>query len=451
MIDIFFKQSNLDFDKSTVIRNKGSIFVDAYFIPEDEICPCCNSTNLVKNGHIHKTVKHCVYTTSLITVRCNFQTYKCKNCNNIFQEKNTFSPDKICFSYESIYQILDALKSANASFESVAKTFHISRQNVIDLFDRFFTYSPSNNLPTILSFDEKHIGKSISDHKYLFIMLDWKTKKIYDILESRDKNTLWKYFSSFSKEQRSQVLYVTMDMWATYRDIVKHFFKNAKIAVDSFHVMENINRAMNKVRCIVMSKYNQKTEFLEDNHLFYYFLKKFDYFFTKEFDDIIEYPIRVQKLKTKLDKHEIMKYLLDIDDRINEAYELTSKYREFNKTANITNCAEQLDELIELFLHSSLEQFNEVGRTLKNWRDEIINSFITIDDCLTIPKKKNEIPVPRRLSNGPIEGINSIIEQVKINGKGYTNFKRFKMRIIYVINKELVIKGSHTKLFRNTK
>ena len=146
-----------------------------------------------------------------------------------------------------------------------------------------------------------------------------------------------------------------------------------------------------------------------------------------------------------------MKYLLDIDDRINEAYELTSKYREFNKTANITNCAEQLDELIELFLHSTLEQFNEVGRTLKNWRDEIINSFITIDDCLTTPKKKNEIPVPRRLSNGPIEGINSIIEQVKINGKGYTNFKRFKMRIIYVINKELVIKGSHVQLFRNTK
>lgn len=112
-------------------------------------------------------------------------------------------------------------------------------------------------------------------------MLDWKNKKIYDVLESRDKNTLWKYFSSISKEKRDKVLYVTMDMWSTYRDIVKHFFKNAKIAVDSFHVMENVNRAMNKVRCIVMAKYNQKTEVLEDNHLYYYFLKKFDYFLLK--------------------------------------------------------------------------------------------------------------------------------------------------------------------------
>ena len=215
--------------------------------------------------------------------------------------------------------------------------------------------------------------------------------------------------------------------------------------------MENINRAMNKVRCIVMVKYNQNTEVLEDNHLFYYFLKKFDYFFTKEFDDITKYPIKVQKLKTKLDKYEIMKYLLDIDDRINEAYELTSKYREFNNTANITNCEEKLDELIDLFLSSSLEQFNDVGRTLQNWRDEIINSFITIEECLTIPKKKCKIPIPRRLSNGPIEGINSIIEQVKINGKGYTNFKRFRLRIIYVINKDLVFKGNPNKLLRNIK
>lgn len=199
--------------------------MNAFFIPEDEVCPYCNSNNLVKNGHVHKIVKHCVYSSSLITVKCNFQNYKCKNCNSIFQEKNAFSPNNISFSYESIYEILDALKYANASFESVASTFHITRQNVIDLFDRFFTYTPSSTLPTILSFDEKHIGKAISDHKYLFIILDWVNKKIYDILDSRDKNTLWKYFSSISKEQRDKVLYVTMDMWSTYRDIVKHFFK----------------------------------------------------------------------------------------------------------------------------------------------------------------------------------------------------------------------------------
>ena len=47
----------------------------------------------------------------------------------------------------------------------------------------------------------------------------------------------------------------------------------------------------------------------------------------------------------------------------------------------------------------------------------------------------------RRLSNGLIEGLNSIISQINMNGKGYSNFDRFKLRIIYIINKNLTIKN----------
>ena len=46
----------------------------------------------------------------------------------------------------------------------------------------------------------------------------------------------------------------------------------------------------------------------------------------------------------------------------------------------------------------------------------------------------------RRLSNGPIEGINSIIEKINVNGNGYTNFFRFRNRVIFSINKNVPIK-----------
>lgn len=133
-------------------------------------------------------------------------------------------------------------------------------------------------------------------------MVDWKSLKIYYILKSRDKNTLWKYFSSIPKDERDKVNYITMDMWSSYKD---------------------------------------------------------------------------------------------------------------------------------------------VANTLYTWRNEIINSFITINNAFAILKKSNEVPTERRLSNGLIEGLNSIIEQ--ISGKGYSNYERFKKRIIYVINKELTIKGNPKK------
>lgn len=47
----------------------------------------------------------------------------------------------------------------------------------------------------------------------------------------------------------------------------------------------------------------------------------------------------------------------------------------------------------------------------------------------------------RRLSNGPIEGINSQIERINVNGYGFTNFFRFRNRCIYAINKNVPIKN----------
>ena len=87
--------------------------------------------------------------------------------------------------------------------------------------------------------------------------------KIFDILANRHKNYLVYYFSRIPLEQRSKVKYITMDMWETYLDVAKRYFKNAKIAIDSFHVMEVVNNAMNKVRLSVMQKFNKKTDNLD--------------------------------------------------------------------------------------------------------------------------------------------------------------------------------------------
>ena len=49
-------------------------------------------------------------------------------------------------------------------------------------------------------------------------------------------------------------------MWESYRDVAKKYFKNAKIAIDSFHVMKHINKSMNKIRFKVMQKFNLNTQ-----------------------------------------------------------------------------------------------------------------------------------------------------------------------------------------------
>lgn len=381
----------------------------------------------------------------LFIVTCHIQRYICKRCSTVFYELDTFSNFKETLSKETVFVILSKLKSANVTFESVARDLHISRQNVIDVFDRYVEYTPGV-LPEILSFDEKHINKKMTDNVYLFVIVDFKNIAIYDIVHSRHKHKLEKYFSRFSLEERQKVKYITMDMWEPYLDVAKKYFRNAKIAIDSFHVMRTVNNAMNSVRLSVMQKYNLNTKNIEDNHTYYYLLKKFRYYFVSEFDDLYDKRFYNRKMKTWFDKHSLLKVLLSIDPKLEKAYNLTSRYREFNKTTSGDNVEEEYDILINDFYNSHINSFIETAKTLSRWKEYILHSFITIPDALSKPKTKDEIPKPRRLSSGAIEGLNAIIDKININGNGYSNFWRFRSRVIYVINNNVKILNKPKKV-----
>lgn len=431
MFFIYFKDTNFDFDRCKLYHIKDTVHVDAYYIPNIEKCPDCESTSLSKNGHITKTVKHCTYSTSLIVVKCHIQRYKCKNCNHIFYEDDTFSFPGDSVSKESLLIIEDRLKFYNQTFESVAKEMHISRKLVIDLFDKYFDYPTPSILPDILSFDEKSINKNMTDNAYMFVLADFRKVELVDLVHSRHKYVLEKYFSKFSLDVRKNVKYITMDMWEPYLDVAKRYFKNAIIAIDSFHVIKTINNALDRIRISVMRKYNLETQNIEDNDNYYYILKKYKHILLKDFDEIGNFRIYNKKLKMYIDKYNIRDYMLYISDDLRKAYSLVTKYREFNKTCTFENAATELDEIINDFYNSKLNPMIEVAKTLSTWKEYIINSFIVIPDSLDSNNK------PRRLSNGPIECLNNIIKKIYTNGNGFSNFWRFRKRCIYCINKDL--------------
>ena len=123
--------------------------------------------------------------------------------------------------------------------------------------------------------------------------------------------------------------------------------------------------------------------------------------------------------------------MTDIDDNLKKGFELVTDYREFNKTCKYENCENELDELIERFYDMRLDNFIEVGNTLYNWKEYIINSFIPLEDCF------DEKGHARRLSNGPVEGNNLLLEKINLNANGYQNFWRFRNRCMFVINKDI--------------
>ncbi len=155
----------------------------------------------------------------------------------------------------------------------------------------------------------------------------------------------------------------------------------------------------------------------------YWLLKNFHYYFVMDFDNI-KYTRKPQSRFYYLwDKHQVLDELLKIDEKLTEAYYLKEEYREFNLTCDSPEEAkEKLEDFIKRFKKSPFEEFREFGKTLSNWHDEILNSFVKIQG--------------KRMNNGPMESLNGRLDKLISDGYGYTNFARFRNRAMYSLNKD---------------
>ncbi|MBU5981637.1 transposase, partial [Lactobacillus helveticus] len=110
-------------------------------------------------------------------------------------------------------------------------------------------------LPAHLAFDE---FKELH-----FICLDGDNHQVVQILRTRYKKTLLKYFGRFSPQARANVRTVTMDLSFYYQDIVRACFPNVQIVIDRFHMIQMLTRSFNSLRVKVMNKRSRQYQLLK--------------------------------------------------------------------------------------------------------------------------------------------------------------------------------------------
>ncbi|WP_444979464.1 transposase [Halolactibacillus halophilus] len=108
-------------------------------------------------------------------------------------------------------------------------------------------------LPENLSFDEF----KVAIEQITFIYIDLASGDLLDILPQRDRRTIRNHFTTyFTFKQHKRVKTVTIDMNASYQGVIKDLFPNAKIIIDSFHIVQLMTRVMNKTRVIIIRAFN---------------------------------------------------------------------------------------------------------------------------------------------------------------------------------------------------
>lgn len=350
------------------------------------------------------------------------------------------------------------MKKSTETFASVAERYHISPTSAASIFDEHVQIS-RHTLPEMINFDEVFAFRTKTS-KFVCVLLDYQKQTPIDVLDSRHKSNLQSYFGNISIEERKKVRYCCSDMYTTYRDIVHIYFPNSTHCVDHYHMIQELNRKVDDVRIRIMKKYGTTSDE-------YYLLKKFKWMIYKNeeseekkrklkargklplFDPNVQ-KVFNRRLNQYLNYYDIYSRLLKIHPDLTAAWILKDEVTDFYDNVTYDTASEKLDELIQDFNESGVSEMIRFSRTLRNWKQEIINSFIIVDYEYKVDKDTGRVAVrTKKMNNAIIENKNSIIKTIKKNANGYTNWNRFRNRIMYVLDTEATFRAEPLSLSKS--
>ena len=190
----------------------------------------------------------------------------------------------------------------------------------------------------------------------------------------------------------------------------------------------------------------------------YYLLKKFGTWmlYKRPSDDIFD-SNRKKKynrvFNEYLNYHDIYYRILETDKELAEAVALQEQLYLFFRKSTMKTAPKALNEIIYSFSSSTVKEMSSFASTLCQWRASIISSFTPIegdeesyeiDDSLPNAQKEiitgylegHKARKRRRINSSVIENRNKLIKDIKHCISGYSNWHRFRNKVLLCLNSE---------------
>jgi transposase len=231
-------------------------------------------------------------------------------------------------------------------------------------------------------------------HDYISLFVDLDTSRLLYATPGRGKDTV----GSFAKELRShngdpdQIKTACCDLSPAFISGVSTSLPKAELIFDRFHVMKIINTAVDEVR---------RNEAQENDSL-----KKTRYIWLKNPRNL-----------TKKQQHKLESLKYENMDTV-RAYNLKLSFQEFFKQTDRINGEQYLKQWFNWATHSRLLPMVNAAYTVKDHWNGIL-SWITSS-----------------ISNGVLEGTNSLLQAAKARARGYRNVNSL-ITMAYLISSKL--------------
>jgi transposase len=249
---------------------------------------------------------------------------------------------------------------------------------------------------TAIGIDEVAYKKG---HNYLTVVyqLNGDCRRLLWIGKDRTEKTLHEFFSWFGETRTAAIQFVCSDMWKPYLNVIRTCAQNALHILDRFHIMANMNKALDDVRREEVHRL--KAEGREP------ILKKSRWCILKRVTNLT--TTQIARLK------ELMQYNL----KTTRAYLLKEDFQSFWEYLSATWAGKFLDAWCTRTMRSKIEPMKKVARSLRGHRELILNWF----------KGK------KQFSSGAVEGLNNKIKTTTKKSYGFRSVEVLQIALYHTI------------------
>jgi len=245
-----------------------------------------------------------------------------------------------------------------------------------------------------IGMDEKSFRKG---HHYISLLNDLEEVRVLDVVEGREGDAADKLIiKALDEGQREMVCAVAIDMSAPFINAIRSHLPNADIVHDKFHIAKHLNEAVDKTR----RKEHRKLLKQKDARLTgtkYAWLKGMEHLSDEAFKQI-----------NSLAKAEL---------GVAKAWYIKELFRHFWTRRDALFARSFFEHWYKKAFDTGLPEIQKVARMLNKHLENILSYF---DSYIT---------------NAASEGLNSKIQTIKANARGFRNFENYRISILFFCGK----------------
>lgn len=388
----------------------GEIIHVALPLPAVRTCINCGSNDcIIKGSGDHQNFQHFPINNRSIKLRIYKRRLLCKDCRASFYETPDWVIPRLRMTRQLYLSILKDLTEV-VSLRMIMRKECISESTIRSVLDSVEILHPST-LPETLCMDEFKAdtgywikrSKKWTKDSYNVNVTDWDRRVVIDVLQQKNLSFLLKHFKKhYSKYERERVRFFVCDMSGSFISFAKKCFPDARICIDNFHTIQRLEKVVDDVR-IRTQNYYKNTGDTERYNL----LKHLSYLLkTKISNHAAKWGRLTTHNRQKLDN------AFSVSPELEESYLALQEFHEILDELYFSVQKESLSEWFEKYRRTDIPELKTSVNTLYTYRSYILNAW------------------RYKRSNGPCEGLNNKIKDVKRTMFGAHSFENFRKRIL---------------------